>query len=63
MEDELMFIEQLERIKQTLANQLPKLKKAAELYADAIESGGLIHAYVNGHSRIAVEEMVVRWVH
>jgi uncharacterized phosphosugar-binding protein len=57
---QLTFPSQLEGVKNAVIEQTELLKKVASVYADAIESGGLIHVYANGHSRIAVEEMVIR---
>ncbi|NES73357.1 MAG: SIS domain-containing protein [Okeania sp. SIO2D1] len=36
------------------------MQAVASIYADALEHGGLVHVYANGHSRLAVEEMVIR---
>ncbi|MDH5371583.1 MAG: SIS domain-containing protein [Acidimicrobiia bacterium] len=41
--------------------QLDKIAAAAEICADAIESGGLVHLFGTGHSRIPVEEMFPRY--
>lgn len=57
---QLTFPDQLDRIRDSLRAQEDKLIEIAELYADAIADGGLIHIYANGHSRIAVEEAVIR---
>ena len=56
----LTFPDQLDHIKTGLRAQESTLANVAELYADAIAAGGLVHVYANGHSRLAVEEMVVR---
>jgi uncharacterized phosphosugar-binding protein len=44
-----------------LAAQEDELERAAGLCADAIASGGLVHLFGTGHSRIAVEEMFPRY--
>lgn len=54
------FPAQLDRIRDNLLAQEEQLRAVAAIYADAIASGGLIHVYANGHSRIAVEEMCIR---
>ena len=41
--------------------QLERISTAAEICADAIESGGLVHLFGTGHSRIPVEEMFPRY--
>ncbi|WP_425145159.1 sugar isomerase domain-containing protein [Deinococcus sp.] len=56
----LTFPHQLDRVRDAVLVQEAKLRRVADWYASAIEAGGLIHVYANGHSRIAVEEMIVR---
>lgn len=56
----LHFPYELDKIKEGILHQEEKLKKVAKTYADAISGGGLVHIYANGHSRLAVEEAVVR---
>ena len=56
----LAFPDQLNRVRDTMRGQAELLSIVASHYADAIESGGLIHVYANGHSRVSLEEMVVR---
>lgn len=56
----LTFPGQLDHIKAAVLRQEKLLKEVAGLYADAIQAGGLIHVYANGHSRVSVEEMVIR---
>ncbi|TWF40364.1 putative phosphosugar-binding protein [Chitinophaga polysaccharea] len=56
----LTFPYQLGVIQEKILQQEETLKIVAGLYADAIEHGGLIHVYANGHSRVAVEELCVR---
>lgn len=47
----------LTRIRQT---QLEVIEKAANLCADTIANGGLVHLFGTGHSRMMVEEMFPR---
>jgi uncharacterized phosphosugar-binding protein len=54
------FPKNLDRVRDGVLAQADTLQKVAGHYADAIQNDGLIHVYANGHSRIAVEEMVVR---
>jgi len=56
----LTFPLQLDRIRDGVLAQAETLRKVASHYADAIQNDGLIHVYANGHSRVSVEEMVVR---
>ena len=54
------FPSQLSRIQENLRRQEGKLRAVASLYADSLMAGGVVHVYANGHSRISVEEMVIR---
>lgn len=56
----LTFPDQLDRVRETLRAQADALQRGAELAADAIGAGGLVHVYANGHSRLAVEELCIR---
>ena len=56
----LTFPNQLGHVKEGVLAQENTLTEVAELYARAMANGGLIHVYANGHSRLAVEEMVIR---
>lgn len=56
----LTFPYQLEIIQQKILQQEETLKAVAGLYADALQHGGLVHVYANGHSRVAVEELCIR---
>lgn len=47
----------LQRIRET---QLPHLDQAAEICAQSIAGGGLVHLFATGHSRMMVEEMFPR---
>jgi uncharacterized phosphosugar-binding protein len=60
MHNSLTFPDQLDNVKEGIRAQESTLMEVAEIYADAIGSGGLVHVYANGHSRLAVEEMVIR---
>jgi uncharacterized phosphosugar-binding protein len=54
------FPEKLDLIKKGLYAQQELLKKVSNIYADAIMDGGFIHVYANGHSKISIEETVIR---
>ena len=43
------------------ATELPAIRTAAALFANAILKGRLVHVFGTGHSRIAVEEMFPRY--
>jgi len=47
---------QLDRIRDGVLAQQSTLEDVARTFADSITSGGLVHVYANGHSRIAVDE-------
>lgn len=51
-------VELLERL---WARQSGNIERAAEVCADAIASGGLVHLFGTGHSRMPVEEMFPRY--
>ena len=56
----LTFPAQLDRVRDRLVAQTEALRAVAQIYADTLQAGGLVHVYANGHSRVAVEEMCVR---
>lgn len=56
----LTFPDQLDRVRDNLRAQVDTLQRVALIFADAIGAGGLVHVYANGHSRLSVEEMVIR---
>ena len=56
----LTFPYKLDLIKEGVLAQKETLREVAAVFADAIQDGGLVHVYANGHSRVAVEELVVR---
>jgi uncharacterized phosphosugar-binding protein len=45
---------------QIRATQLPAIQAAAQICADSIAAGGLVHLFGTGHSRIPVEEIFPR---
>jgi uncharacterized phosphosugar-binding protein len=57
---ELTFPDQLLSLHARVVAQREALYQTACWYADALERGGVVHVYANGHSRMAVEEMVIR---
>jgi uncharacterized phosphosugar-binding protein len=50
----------LETISNKIFQQEETLKAVANLYANAMQHGGLVHVYANGHSRVTVEELSIR---
>jgi len=54
------FPEKLAGLKTGLLAQEAALRQVSQIYADALQAGGCVHVYANGHSRLAVEEMCVR---
>ena len=56
---ELTFPDQLDRVKDGVLAQEDMLKNVA-LSTPMPCSGGLVHVYANGHSRVTVEELVIR---
>lgn len=56
------FLNEASKILKYIAEtQLDKITAAAEICAGAIGSGGLVHLFGTGHSRIPVEEMFPRY--
>jgi uncharacterized phosphosugar-binding protein len=55
------FIGAARELLERVEDQEPALQRAAEVCADAIAAGGLVHAFGTGHSRIAVEELFPRY--
>lgn len=58
--NKLTFPHQLDRIKENALAQQDALEKVAGIFADSLAAGGLVHIYANGHSRVTVEELVIR---
>lgn len=56
----LTFPSQLEKVRRNAEAQEPVLKAVALHFADAIAAGNVVHIYANGHSRVTVEELVIR---
>jgi uncharacterized phosphosugar-binding protein len=56
----LTFPEKLNQVRDGVQAQEGTLTKVAALFADAIQAGGCVHVYANGHSRVTVEELCVR---
>ena len=55
------YLEASEQILRAIrTTQLPAIREAAQLCAQAIAAGGLVHLFGTGHSRIPVEEIFPR---
>jgi uncharacterized phosphosugar-binding protein len=55
------YIDLARELLDRLTDQDAELERAADVCADAIGAGGLVHLFGTGHSRIAVEEMFPRY--
>ena len=55
------YIDVARELLERVSEQDAELERAAGICADAIGSGGLVHLFGTGHSRIAVEEMFPRY--
>jgi uncharacterized phosphosugar-binding protein len=55
------YIDEARELLGRVAEQEAELERAADICADAIAAGGLVHLFGTGHSRIAVEEMFPRY--
>ncbi len=57
----LAFMDAAQRILDAIrTTQMDKIEQAAQICADSIGQGGLVHLFGTGHSRIPVEEMFPR---
>jgi uncharacterized phosphosugar-binding protein len=57
---EQYFDKTLQLLKELGEQELPAIKKAAEICASSIAQGGLVFLFGNGHSRMMCEEMTPR---
>ena len=55
------YIDVARDLLERVADQESELERAADICADAIAPGGLVHLFGTGHSRMAVEEMFPRY--
>jgi uncharacterized phosphosugar-binding protein len=55
------YIDLARELLDRIAGQDTELERAADLCADAIGGGGLVHLFGTGHSRMPVEEMFPRY--
>jgi uncharacterized phosphosugar-binding protein len=55
------YLQHCEGIHARVAEQLDTIATAADLFADSILAGGMVHVFGSGHSRIMVEEMWPRY--
>jgi uncharacterized phosphosugar-binding protein len=55
------YIDVARELLDRVADQDAELERAADICADAIGAGGLVHVFGTGHSRMAVEEMFPRY--
>ena len=55
------YIDLARELLDRVADQDAELDQAADICADAIAAGGLVHLFGTGHSRMAVEEMFPRY--
>ena len=55
------YLEHCTAIHTRVAEQLSTINEAADLFAQSILAGGMVHVFGSGHSRIMVEEMWPRY--
>ncbi len=55
------YIEKVRNLTETVAAQTPVIREVADLYAQTILRGRMVHVFGSGHSRIMVEEMWPRY--
>jgi len=56
----LRYLNVAQTLLDRMAEQEPKIRAAANVFADAIGSGNLVHLFGAGHSRMGVEEIFPR---
>src|SRR5499427_7989363 len=62
MEPAVAYFDEVQKILDRIrTTQLEALERAADICAGSIASGGLVHVFGTGHSRIPVEEMFPRY--
>ena len=57
----LRYLDACERLLACARTQQPQIEKAADMFADTILRGQMVHVFASGHSRIMVEEMWPRY--
>ena len=55
------YLEHCQSIHARVAEQMDTIFQVADLFADSILAGGMVHLFGSGHSRIMVEEMWPRY--
>ena len=55
------YLEKCRALLEVVAAQEPQIEHAAQLFADTILAGRMVHVFGSGHSRIMVEEMWPRY--
>ena len=56
-----LYLEKSRQILETVKLQQPLIKQAAQMFAETILAGRMVHVFGSGHSRILVEEMWPRY--
>lgn len=57
----LQYLEASQRLLERVKAQLPLIQQTAEMFAQTILAGQMVHVFGSGHSRILVEEMWPRY--
>lgn len=57
----LAYLEKSQQLFDRVAQQIEPMQRAADLFADTILAGRMVHVFGSGHSRIMVEEMWPRY--
>lgn len=55
------FLQHSRRLIDVVEAQLPAIEKTADIFANTILAGRMVHVFASGHSRIMVEEMWPRY--
>ena len=55
------YLQKCTEILETVNAQQPQIRRAAQMFAETIQAGRMVHIFGSGHSRILVEEMWPRY--
>lgn len=55
------YLQHCQTLLQTVSQQEPEIQRAAQVFAQSILAGRMVHVFGSGHSRIMVEEMWPRY--
>ena len=54
------YLDELQRLQEELRGEGPAIEQAADMLAECIGNGGLVHVFGSGHSHMMAEEVFYR---